>query len=133
MNLNILWIDDDYKTQEDFISFAEQDGIDIYPFESHEEGMESLYNKPNFYHGVILDAKVKKAGEIFIKGFMDHSYLNRWAKVAHNAIYVEDEQEFKENLNDIPNGNSWFHIYAYRYPNSEITHKGPITILRNIK
>ena len=60
MNLNILWIDDDYKTQEDFISFAEQDGIDIYPFESHEEGMDSLYNKPNFYHGVILDAKVKK-------------------------------------------------------------------------
>jgi response regulator RpfG family c-di-GMP phosphodiesterase len=60
MNLNILWIDDDYKTQEDFISFAEQDGIDIYPFESHEEGMESLENKPNFYHGIILDAKVKK-------------------------------------------------------------------------
>lgn len=63
MNLNILWIDDDYKTQEDFISFAEQDGIDIYPFESHEEGMEALYNKPNFYHGVILDAKVKKGKE----------------------------------------------------------------------
>lgn len=63
MNLNILWIDDDYKTQEDFISFAEQDGIDIYPFESHEEGMESLYSKPNFYHGVILDAKVKKGKE----------------------------------------------------------------------
>jgi hypothetical protein len=59
MKFNILWIDDDYKTQEDFISFAEQDGIDIYPFESHEEGMASLDSKPDFYHAAILDAKVK--------------------------------------------------------------------------
>lgn len=63
MNYNILWIDDDYKTQEDFISFAEQFGLDITPFESHEEGMISLESKPNFYHAVILDAKVKKAKE----------------------------------------------------------------------
>lgn len=63
MNYNILWIDDDYKTQEDFISFAEQFGLDITPFESHEEGMISLDSKPNFYHAVILDAKVKKAKE----------------------------------------------------------------------
>jgi hypothetical protein len=59
MRYNILWIDDDYKTQEDFISFAEQLEIDIYPFESHEEGMISLDSKPDFYHAVILDAKVK--------------------------------------------------------------------------
>ncbi|WP_431244237.1 hypothetical protein ACQ9BO_07700 [Flavobacterium sp. P21] len=59
MNINVLWIDDDYKTQEDFISFAEQYGIDIHPFESHEEGMVSLEAKPNFYHVTILDAKVK--------------------------------------------------------------------------
>lgn len=58
MRYNILWIDDDYKTQEDFISFAEQLKIDITPFESHEEGMISLEN--NSYHAVILDAKVKK-------------------------------------------------------------------------
>lgn len=58
MRYNILWIDDDYKTQEDFISFAEQLKIDITPFESHEEGMISL--EKNSYHAVILDAKVKK-------------------------------------------------------------------------
>lgn len=60
MRYNILWIDDEYKIQEDFISFAEQSNIDITPFESHEEGMISLDNKPDFYHAVILDAKVKK-------------------------------------------------------------------------
>lgn len=58
MRYNILWIDDDYKTQEDFISFAEQLNIDITPFESHEEGMISL--SAQSYHAVILDAKVKK-------------------------------------------------------------------------
>ncbi|WP_435137529.1 peptidoglycan-binding domain-containing protein [Pseudopelagicola sp. nBUS_19] len=93
----------------------------------HHDGMKEIMISLEIArrHGVSiplsLDAKVKKAGEIFIRGFVDHSYLNRWAKVAHNAIYVEGEQEFKENLNDIPNGNSWFHIYAYRYPNSELT------------
>jgi hypothetical protein len=60
MRYNILWIDDDYKTQEDFISYAEQLKLDISPFESHEEGMISLDSNPNFYHAVILDAKVKK-------------------------------------------------------------------------
>ena len=70
MNLNILWIDDDYKTQEDFISFAEQDGIDIHPFESHEEGMESLNSKPNFYNAVILDAKVKNKKDDTVTGLV---------------------------------------------------------------
>lgn len=58
MRYNVLWIDDDYKTQEDFISFAEQLNIDITAFESHEEGMISL--SVQSYHAVILDAKVKK-------------------------------------------------------------------------
>lgn len=61
MRYNVLWIDDDYKTQEDFISFAEQLKIDITPFESHEEGMISLESES--YHAVILDAKVKKGKE----------------------------------------------------------------------
>ena len=68
MNINILWIDDDYKLQEDFISFAEQDGIDIHPFESHEEGMASLEAKPNFYHAAILDAKVKNKKDDTVTG-----------------------------------------------------------------
>lgn len=68
MNINILWIDDDYKMQEDFISFAEQDGIDIHPFESHEEGMASLEAKPNFYHAAILDAKVKNKKDDTVTG-----------------------------------------------------------------
>lgn len=68
MNINILWIDDDYKIQDDFISFAEQDGIDIHPFESHEEGMASLKARPNFYHAAILDAKVKNKKEDTVTG-----------------------------------------------------------------
>ncbi len=59
MNYKVLWIDDLYKIQEDFIGFAEQYGIDIFPFESHEEGIEELRNNLNKYHAVILDAKVK--------------------------------------------------------------------------
>ena len=66
MRYSILWIDDVYRTQEDFISFAEQLKIDITPFESHEEGMMSLDGKS--YHAVILDAKVKKGKEDITTG-----------------------------------------------------------------
>lgn len=60
MNIKVLWIDDDYKKQLDVIGDAEQDGINIIPFESHEEGIEALTSNLNGYHAVILDAKVKK-------------------------------------------------------------------------
>jgi len=59
MNIKVLWIDDEYKKQDSLIGDAEQDGIDIFPFESHEEGIEELKKNPN-YHAVILDAKVKE-------------------------------------------------------------------------
>ncbi|RYZ74658.1 MAG: hypothetical protein EOP09_00020 [Proteobacteria bacterium] len=59
MNYKVLWIDDDYKTQIDFIGEAEQEGIDIIPFESHEEGFAHLKRHKETFHAVILDAKVK--------------------------------------------------------------------------
>lgn len=58
MNIRVLWIDDEYKI--DVIGDAEQDGIDLIPFESHEEGIEELLSNIDLYHAVVLDAKVKK-------------------------------------------------------------------------
>jgi hypothetical protein len=60
MNIKVLWIDDDYKKQLDVIGDAEFDGIDLIPFESHEEGMDALFKDLTGFHAVILDAKVKK-------------------------------------------------------------------------
>ncbi|MEO6671016.1 MAG: hypothetical protein ABIN36_16160 [Ferruginibacter sp.] len=60
MRYKVLWIDDMFKTQEDFIGEAEQEYIDVYPYESHEEGIARLNSDPEFFHAVILDAKVKK-------------------------------------------------------------------------
>ncbi len=60
MRYKVLWIDDDYKIQSDFIGEAEQEGFDIDAVESHEEGMKLLSQKTEVYHAVILDAKVKK-------------------------------------------------------------------------
>lgn len=59
MRIKVLWIDDEYKSQFPFISLAEQEGIDITPCESSEEGMMELNNNLELYHAVILDAKVK--------------------------------------------------------------------------
>jgi len=69
-----------------------------------------------------LDDRVEKAAEIFIRGFEDHSYMDQWAKVAHNAIYVPGEQIFSSRLAS-PNGNAAMFILMYRYPESEAANK----------
>ena len=67
-----------------------------------------------------IDEKIGRAFEIFIRGFDDHSYMNKWAKKAHNSIYEPGVQIFKDTL-DIPNGNSAFYIFKYRYPNHPVS------------
>ena len=69
-----------------------------------------------------LEKRIERAGEIFIQGFEDHSYMDKWAKVAHNSVSTPGKQDFTNNL-DLPNGNSWFYIFSYRYPNSDLTEK----------
>ncbi len=63
MEYNVLWIDDQWELQKAFIGTAEQIGINIFPFESHEEGIDDLKVRTEFYHAVILDAKVKNKKE----------------------------------------------------------------------
>ncbi len=69
-----------------------------------------------------LEKRIERAGEIFILGFEDHSYMDKWAKVAHNSIFTPGKQDFRNNL-DLPNGNSWLYIFSYRYPNLDLTKK----------
>jgi hypothetical protein len=92
----------------------------------HHDGMKEimitleLARRHGFEIPKKLDLKIEKAGELFIKAFQDHSYLNKWAKTAHNSIYTPDKQEFSDHLS-FPNGNAWLYIYAYRYPESNVT------------
>ena len=92
----------------------------------HHDGMKEimitleLARRHGFEIPKKLDLKVEKAGELFIKAFQDHSYLNKWAKIAHNSVYTPDKQEFSDHLS-FPNGNAWLYIYAYRYPESYVT------------
>ena len=69
-----------------------------------------------------LEKRIERAGEIFIKGFEDHSYMDKWAKVAHNSIFTPGKQDFRNNL-DLPNGNSWLYIFSYRNKELNLTKK----------
>jgi len=55
MNIQVLWVDDEFKT--DFVGFAEQVGIDIHHKKSALEGKAELERNHSSYHAVILDAK----------------------------------------------------------------------------
>jgi len=70
-----------------------------------------------------LNERIEKAGNIFINGFFDHSYMDKWAKVAHNAQYTPGKQRFQKDLNKLSYGTSWYFIFAYRYPESVLAKK----------
>lgn len=67
-----------------------------------------------------LDKRIDLGFELFLNGFENHSFMDKWASEAHNSTFTAGYQDFYESL-DIPNGNSAFYIFAYRYPNSETT------------
>ena len=60
-----------------------------------------------------LDSRIERGFKLFINGFENHSFMDKWASKAHNSTFT-GYQNFYENL-DIPNGNSAFYIFAYRY------------------
>ncbi|MFW5872580.1 MAG: hypothetical protein ACOCVN_01195 [bacterium] len=57
MNCTVLWIDDEHEKLKSFISRAEQKGIEINAYKSHENGMKELEKNLLLYDAVILDAK----------------------------------------------------------------------------
>lgn len=88
MRYKVLWIDDEYKKQLDFIGEAEQDGIDLVPFESHEEGIADLNTKLDYYHAVILDAKVKKSKTDTITGLAGLTASRDRLVEINNSVYL---------------------------------------------
>ena len=69
-----------------------------------------------------LEQRIENAGEIFIRGFEDHSYMDEWASKAHNGVFTPGKQDFRNDL-ELPNGNAWFYIFSYQYPNAGFTQK----------
>ena len=69
-----------------------------------------------------LEQRIEKAGEIFIRGFEDHSYMDKWAKIAYRGVFTPGKQDFRKDLN-LPNGNAWLYIFSYRYPNADFTNR----------
>ncbi|MEK9517790.1 MAG: hypothetical protein VWZ97_07175, partial [Flavobacteriaceae bacterium] len=37
-------------------------------------------------------------------------------------VFTPGKQDFRDNL-ELPNGNAWFYIFSYRYPNAAFTKK----------
>ena len=81
-----------------------------------------------------LEQRIEKAGEIFIRGFEDHSYMDKWASKAHNSVFTPGKQDFRNNDSlELPNGNAWFYIFSYRYPKSQFTKKLDIILNKHPK
>jgi hypothetical protein len=68
-----------------------------------------------------IHKKIERAGLIFVNAIKDTSSLNPWASKAHNSTYYSGRQNFNMNISRITWANSWFYIFQYRYPNSNVT------------
>lgn len=53
----VLWIDDEWKKQSDFITEAELEDIIIKPYETAKEGMDAFIRNIDDWDAIILDAK----------------------------------------------------------------------------
>ena len=67
-----------------------------------------------------LEQRLQTSVSLFLKGFEDHSFMDKWAETGHNAIHTPGKQIFHETL-AFPGGNSWIYIFAYRNPNHPLT------------
>ena len=59
----VLWIDDNFDDQDAFLDKAFQNGLDINPFKTSQQGMEELVSNIEQYDAVILDAMVYDESE----------------------------------------------------------------------
>lgn len=78
-------------------------------------------------YGVIpkksLVNKIEKSILLFLKGYQEHRYMDMWANKGIMGRVRPGIQDFgagEKNFNDNPN-NSWYYIFAYRYPDSNLT------------
>lgn len=63
-----------------------------------------------------LEQKLHVAVNLFIRSVNDHSVIDPWASQAQNARYTPNRQDWPRDWQNSSSGGSWWHIYAYRYP-----------------
>jgi hypothetical protein len=63
-----------------------------------------------------LEDRLHRAVNLFIRATQDHAVLDPWARQAHNATFRPGRQDWSRNWVHNSWGSSWWHIYAYRYP-----------------
>ena len=57
--IEVMWIDDEWEDKGvPFIASAENEGINIAPFDTYTKGLEALKKEPKKWVSVILDIRV---------------------------------------------------------------------------
>ncbi len=110
----VLWIDDEYRKNLEFIELAKIYDIELIPFELRIQGITEFKERPNDYDGVILDAKMldespnerPDTGGLYkalfnLREFQAISYFPVIIFSA-NRDDILNELEFKKITKDIP-------------------------------
>lgn len=63
-----------------------------------------------------MEVKLHNAVVLYVRGLQDPANIDPWAKVAHNATYRPNYQDYRKDFWQNFFGHSWLHVYTYRYP-----------------
>lgn len=63
-----------------------------------------------------MENKLHQSVALFVRGVQDPAAIDPWARIAHNATYRPNQQNYRRDFWQNFFGHSWIHVYAYRYP-----------------
>jgi len=78
-----------------------------------------------------IHERVQKSAEIFVRGFEDHAFMDKWASQGFRGKFVKGSQDYERNLASVTGGISWWYIFQHRYPNHPIAAKLRALTLQN--
>ena len=92
----------------------------------HQDGLNSTLATMEMarHFGVPIPQKlvdnVEKAAEVWIRGYKDHSFLDKWAKEENMGVHTPGKQDYNKDAKRQDSSNSWFYLFMYRYPDSPL-------------
>ena len=63
-----------------------------------------------------MEGRLHKSVDLFVRAAQNPVAIDPWARVARNATYQPNRQEYRKDFWQYFFGHSWLHIYSYRYP-----------------
>lgn len=89
---NVLWLDDEYQKFETFEALAGYQGIQLYPYDIRQSGLDELRLHPQMYDAILLDAKMPEHSSNEVASIKGVKEVINTAHELHIPVYISTGQ-----------------------------------------